>query len=281
MYSTMVEGAPGHDNAQLEELRSLKTLEEREKWFVQYVQKPNRGTTPQHAPFFAGHQTTVLGWKQILAAAEGHYRPGTFTTLPAFEWSAAPQGANLHRNVFFRDINVPERPMSYVDINREDGLWVWMAELEKQGMHVIAIPHNSNASKGMMFPPTECRRGSHSTSQYAEMRSRFEPLIEMMQVKGNSEVHRWFWNADEFANFENADSLGDYSGRDLQEFGKTNWVRWGVIKGLAYEKSLGGQIPSTTASSAARTTTTARPPQRRRKQLHWPAATARPTTRSS
>ncbi len=71
------------------------------------------------------------------------------------------------------------------------------------------------------------------------MRSRFEPLIEMMQVKGNSEVHRWFWAADEFANFENADSLGDYSGRDLKKFGRTNWVRWGVIKGLAYEKSLG------------------------------------------
>jgi len=30
---------------------------------------------------------------------------------------------NLHRNVFFRDMNVPERPMSYIDINREDGLW--------------------------------------------------------------------------------------------------------------------------------------------------------------
>jgi hypothetical protein len=41
------------------------------------------------------------------------------------------------------------------------------------------------------------------------------------------------------AGFENADSLGDYSGRDLKTFGKQNWVRWGVTKGLAYERSLG------------------------------------------
>jgi hypothetical protein len=238
MYSTMNPAAPGYDNEQLKQLRGLQRIEEREKWFLEFVQKPNRGTTPQHAPFFAGHETTVSGWKQILAAAEEHNQPGKFTTLPAFEWSAAPKGGNLHRNVFFRDTKVPERPMSYVDINREEGLWAWLAELEKQGMTVIAIPHNSNASKGMMFPAQDST-GKPLDRGYAEMRNRFEPLIEMMQVKGNSEVHRWFWAADEFANFENADSLGDYSGRDLKTFGKQNWVRWGVTKGLAYEKSLG------------------------------------------
>jgi hypothetical protein len=238
MYSAINAGAPGHDNAQLEELRSLTSIEEREKWFLDYVQKPNRGTTPQHAPFFAGDETTASGWKVVLAAAEEHYAPGKFTTIPAFEWSAAPKGSNLHRNVFFRDMKVPERPMSYVDINREDGLWAWMASLEQQGMRVIAIPHNSNASKGMMFPAQDAA-GEPIDLEYAELRSRFEPLIEMMQIKGNSEVHRWFWSADEFAGFENADSLGDYSGRDLKAFGKQNWVRWGVTKGLAYEKSLG------------------------------------------
>jgi len=238
MYSTMNPAAPGYDNAQLKQLRGLQRIEEREKWFLEFVQKPNRGTTPQHAPFFAGHETTMSGWRQILAAAEEHNQPGKFTTLPAFEWSAAPKGGNLHRNVFFRDTKVPERPMSYVDINREEGLWAWLAELEKQGLTVIAIPHNSNASKGMMFPAQDST-GKPLDRGYAEMRHRFEPLIEMMQVKGNSEVHRWFWAADEFANFENADSLGDYSGRDLKTFGKRNWVRWGVTKGLAYEKSLG------------------------------------------
>jgi hypothetical protein len=238
MYSTMTPGAPGYDQELLKQLRSMTNYEEREKWFVEYVQKANRGTKPQHAPFFAGDETSVSGWNVVVAAAKEHYQPGKFTTIPAFEWSAAPSGGNLHRNVFFRDMNVPERPMSYVDINREEGLWQWMAGLEKQGMTVIAIPHNSNASKGIMFPSVDST-GKPLDRSYAEMRSRFEPLIEMMQIKGNSEVHRWFWAADEFANFENADSLGDYSGRDLKTFGKQNWVRWGLGKGLAYEKSLG------------------------------------------
>ena len=34
MYSTMVAGAPGHDNAQLKELRGLTSMEEQEKWFL-------------------------------------------------------------------------------------------------------------------------------------------------------------------------------------------------------------------------------------------------------
>ena len=235
MYSTMNEGAPGHDQPQLVELRGLQGLEEREAWFLEYVVKNNRGTKPQHAPFYAGEQTEVSGWKQVLAAAEEHYAPGTFTTIPAFEWSAAPQGANLHRNVFFRDMNVPQRPMSYVDINREEGLWAWLAELEQQGIRAIAIPHNSNASKGMMFAANDSA-GEPIDLEYAAMRSRFEPLIEIMQIKGNSEVHRNFWSADEFAGFENADSLEDYSGRTIA---KENFVRWGLAKGLAHQKTLG------------------------------------------
>jgi Protein of unknown function (DUF3604) len=238
MYSTMVEGAPGHDQEQTKELRGLTSIEEREKWFLEYVVKSNRGTTPAHPPFYAGPETAASGWKQILAAAEEHYEPGKFTTIPAFEWSGAPGGANLHRNVFFRDTKVPERPMSYIDINREDGLWNWLKGLEEQGMTVIAIPHNSNASKGMMFPADDAA-GEPIDAEYAQLRSHFEPLIEMMQVKGNSEVHRQFWAADEFANFENADSIGDYSDRSFEKYGKRNWVRWGLTKGLAYEQSLG------------------------------------------
>jgi hypothetical protein len=238
MYSTMVPSAPGHDQDLLKQLRGLSTMEEREKWFLEYVVKSNRSTTPQHPPYYQGPATAVNAWKAILAATQEAYEPGKFTTIPAFEWSCAWKGANLHRNVFFRNMNVPDRPMSYIDLNHEEDLWKWMDSLEKAGMHVIAIPHNSNASKGRMFPDTDSA-GDPFTVQYAEMRSRFEPLVEMMQIKGNSEVHRWFWAADEFSNFENADSIGDYSDRDYKKYGKSNWVRYGVTKGLAYQNSLG------------------------------------------
>jgi hypothetical protein len=235
MYSALTAGAPGYDQELMKELRALNSIEEREAWFLKYVVKSNRSGTPQHPPFFAGAQTVKSAWQEILAAAEAHYEPGKFTTIPAFEWSAAPNGGNLHRNVFFRDMHVPEAPMSYIDIHREEGLWAWMAELEKQGMHVLAIPHNSNASKGMMFGDVDSA-GRPFDRAYAETRSRHEPAIEIMQIKGNSEVHRAFWSADEFADFENADTIQDYSQRT---FAKQDFVREGVIKGLAYRKALG------------------------------------------
>jgi hypothetical protein len=235
MYSTLVEGAPGHDQDKLKELRSMTSFEDREKWFLDYVVKSNRSATPQHPPFFVGAETVKSAWIIELEATERNYQPGKFTTIPAFEWSAAPKGGNLHRNVFFRDIRVPDMPMSYIDINREDGLWAWMGGLEKIGASVLAIPHNSNAGKGMMFDPLD-PQGKPIDADYASTRAHFEPLIEMMQIKGNSEVHPNFWGADEFADFENANSMANYSGRVAM---KENFVRYGLVKGLEFQRSLG------------------------------------------
>ena len=141
----------------------------------------------------------------------------------------------MHRNVIFRDLNVPDMPFSALDSADEEKLWAWMAEQEKKGSRLLAIPHNSNGSKGLMFEPLD-NAGKPITADYARLRSHFERLIEMMQIKGNSEVHRKFWPADEFAGFENADSVGSFSGR---EFKKEYFVRWAVIKGLDYQAKLG------------------------------------------
>jgi hypothetical protein len=86
-----------------------------------------------------------------------------------------------------------------------------------------------------MFAATD-RAGKPLTAEYARLRSHFERLIEMMQIKGNSEVIPKFWPADEFANFENAESLQTFSGRTYR---KENFVRWAVIKGLDYQAKLG------------------------------------------
>ena len=235
MYSTMVEGAPGHDQELLQELRGLTKLEDKQQWFTKYVVSANRGVNPEHPPFFAGPETVKSAWQVEIDAAEKHNDPGRFTAFVAFEWSAAPNGANLHRNVIYRSAHVPAAPMSYIDINREDGLWAWMAEQEAKGIKALAIPHNSNASKGMMFPSTDAN-GDPIDLEYAQMRQHFEPLIEMMQIKGNSEVHRKFWAADEFADFENADSIQKYSDRI---FHKSDFVREGLKMGVAFEQELG------------------------------------------
>lgn len=235
MYSTMVEGAPGHDQVLLEELRNLSTLKEKQEWFLKYVVSINRGTTPQHPPFYAGPETTKSAWEIVVEAAEKHNEPGKFTAFIAFEWSGAPSGANLHRNVIYRDSNVPEMPVGYADVNREDALWDWMGKYESQGVKGLAIPHNSNASKMMMFPKVDAT-GDPIDLEYAQVRQHFEPLVEMMQIKGNSEVHRKFWAVDEFADFENADSIQKYSDRT---FHKSDFVREGLKMGIAFEKQLG------------------------------------------
>ncbi len=235
MYSTMVESAPGHDQDQLEQLRNLTDLEERQKWFLKYVINNNRSDNPSHPPFFAGPETTRSAWKVMIDAAEAHNDPGVFTALIAFEWSAAPNGGNLHRNVIYRDAQVPDLPMSSYELRREDQLWAWMAEQESLGSKALAIPHNSNASKQTMFPDVDAA-GNPIDLEYAQLRQHFEPLIEMMQIKGNSEVHRKFWAADEFADFENADSIQNYSGRT---FHKRDFVREGLKIGLAFEQKLG------------------------------------------
>ena len=235
MYSALNEDAPGHDNPLIQQLIGLTDIKEREQWFFKYVISNNRGDKPTHPSFYAGVDTARSGWQLSVAAAEAHYLPGDFTTFIAYEWSGAPQGGNLHRNVLFRDHRAPELPMSYIDLNREDALWQWLAELEDEGIRGMAIPHNSNASKGMMFPDVDAA-GKPIDLEYAQMRAHFERVIEMMQVKGNSEVHRKFWAADEFSGFENADSIQNSSGR---VFAKGDFVRSGVTKGMALETQLG------------------------------------------
>ena len=236
MYTTLEAEAPGHNNETLKELRSLSEYKDQIAWFVKYVISVNRGAAkPSHPPFYTGAESTKSAWQIILQAAKDEYKPGVFTTLAAFEWSGAPKGGNLHRNILFRDMVVPEQPMSYLEIHREEALWDWLAQQEKLGSTVLAIPHNSNASKLNMFNPNDST-GKPITKEYAELRSHFERTIEMMQIKGNSEVHRNFWPNDEFANFENADSVADFSNRGLD---KRNFVRWGIIEGLKHYQNLG------------------------------------------
>jgi hypothetical protein len=87
-----------------------------------------------------------------------------------------------------------------------------------------------------MFPDTQSD-GIPLDAAYARLRSRFERTIEIMQIKGNSEVSPQFWAADEFANFESAPSLHTFSGRVAE---RRNYVRDGLAQGIKLEAVLGG-----------------------------------------
>lgn len=235
MYAALNPGTPGHDNPIIQQLIKLTDPDERQSWFMKYVISNSRSATPKRTDFYPGEDVVRSGWKNTIAAAEQHYQPGVFSTLIAFEWTFVRKGGNLHRNILFRDGTVPELPMSRYDLASEEQLWGWLAQQEKAGVKSIAVPHNSNASKGLMFSETNSA-GAPIDKAYAELRAHFERAIEMMQVKGNSEVNRKFWLADEFADYENADSIARFSGRVPM---KENYVRYGVVKGLAHKQTLG------------------------------------------
>lgn len=235
MYSTIYPGAPGHDQDDLEQLRTLETIKDKQEWFYKYVIANNRSEKPVHPPFYMGPETTKSGWQIEIDAAEEHNDPGNFTAFVAFEWSAAPNGGNIHRNVIFRDAIVPELPMSGYDNSRVEELWKWLQNAEDNGSTLRAIPHNSNASKTQMFPDLDSY-GDPLDADYTNARNKWEPLIEMMQIKGNSEVHNAFWQADEFADFEIANSIQKNSNR---YFNKRDFIREGLKLGLTYEQTLG------------------------------------------
>ena len=144
-------------------------------------------------------------WQDVVENAERHNQPGVFTAFIGYEWTSSSNGDNLHRNVVFRDgaektAQIP--PFSSLDSFDPEDLWRHMDRYEKlTGGRVLAIPHNSNLSGGQMFS-IETWDGRPIDRAYAETRSRFEPLVEATQVKGDSETHPLLSPNDEFADYE-------------------------------------------------------------------------------
>lgn len=108
----------------------------------------------------------------------------TFSTFKAYEWTGTPLTTNLHRNVIFRSENVVPNVVSYLSADSPKDLWAALNSqcLKANGCEWLSIPHNPNLSGGLMFPDL----GSKS-AEYMDMRAAAEPLVEMIQEKGNSE----------------------------------------------------------------------------------------------
>ena len=176
-------------------------------------------------------------WQKIVEAAERHNDPGNFTTLIAYEFTAGgPRGENLHRNVIFRDSNVPGIPFSRLDArNNPELLWDWMDEQRAQGIDSLAIPHNSNGSDGWMFALTD-RAGDPIDRAYAEQRMRNEPLVEITQVKGTSDTHPLLSPNDEWADFGIMERT---IGSDFPSQPQGSYVRDAYLNGLALEEEEG------------------------------------------
>lgn len=200
-------------------------------------------------------------WELEQRAAEAAYDRSancSFTSFVAYEYSLAQKASNLHRNVIFKNATVPPSALSYREAKQPEMLWEWLGKSCKDsgtGCDVLAIPHNSNWSSGRMFYPYSLSENTLQEKQrLAKLRSRMEPLAEIMQVKGDSECRNGFNNvlgeADEYCDFEKLrapqepfEDCGDVigsGGMQLQGcLSRFSFVRNAQIEGLREEKLLG------------------------------------------
>src|SRR3990167_3190421 len=183
-------------------------------------------------------------WTTQLETLDRYNRPGKFTALAGFEWTLMPDGNNLHRVVMFRDGSDKTRkivPYASID-TRVEQLWDYMSAYErKTGGQVLAIPHNSNVSNGLMFELT-MPGGGAMTAEYARRRAKAEPVVEITQIKGDSETHPLLSPNDEFASFGVAGwELGNLplTQRATPEMAGGSYIREALKRGLSIEERLG------------------------------------------
>ena len=182
-------------------------------------------------------------WQKSTAAAEKFNEPGKFTALIGFEWTSAPGGNNLHRNVIFRgDKSKADQivPLASYDTDDPEKLWAWMADYEKKtGGKMLAIPHNGNVSQCLIFDDVTLTTKKPLDKAYAESRMRWEPLYEVTQMKGDGEAHPFLSPDDEFADFETWDTGSFGPKTTTKEHWPREYAREAFKRGLAYEKTLG------------------------------------------
>jgi hypothetical protein len=203
-------------------------------------------------------------WKRVTAAAEKFNEPGRFTAFIGFEWTAQPVGANMHRNVIYRDGKAKADqvvPISSYDTDDSEKLWEWMDSYEKKtGGKLLAIPHGGNLSNGLMFDDITLTTKKPLDRDYAMRRMRWEPLYEVTQFKGDAETHPLLSTRDEFANFERWDRGSFGPVPKTPDMLPREYAREALKRGLAYESKLGvnpfkfGMVGSTDAHTSLATT---------------------------
>lgn len=192
--------------------------------------------------YFFGHDTqsqavkdaAKSAWTREVEAANRNNQPGKFTTFVAYEWSSMPGGQNLHRNVIFKGDKAPS-PFSSLDSQRPEDLWAWLGQIRKDGYEALAIPHNANASNGLMYD-WNTSDGKPIDLAYAQTRAENEPLSEISQNKGQSETSPALSPNDEFSNFEIWDTLL-VSAQKSKPGG--SYVRDALSRGLVLQRALG------------------------------------------
>ena len=182
-------------------------------------------------------------WPAFVEMADRYNQPGVFTAMTGFEWTSQPGGNNLHRIVVFADgaeKTSRVRPFSLFDSQDPKDLWAYMANYEAlTGGRVFAHVHNGNLSNGIAFTAGTFD-GTPMDAGYAALRSRWEPIMEITQIKGDGETHPYLSPEDEFADFERWD-VGNLDGSvpKTPEMLRYEYARSALLTGLEVEAAVG------------------------------------------
>jgi hypothetical protein len=187
-------------------------------------------------PGFDDLKVQQSAWDKQKKITNKHNEPGKFSTLIAFEWTSLPNGANMHRNVFFRGDEGPAAIFTAVDSDRPEDLWSYLEFQRKLGHETFAIPHNGNVSNSMMYAP-HTSVGIPLNKVRAERQAMNEVATEIIQTKGQSDTHPALSPNDEFADFEMFTHLLGTGG----VVGKIDYsyVRQALTNGVGYQELLG------------------------------------------
>jgi len=208
----------------------------------------SRGKIPPKLIYYPDTKMYRTAWERTIQAAEKYNEPGRFTAFIGYEWtSQVPPGQNLHRVVVYRDgadkakQTVPATTYPPQGSSDPEFLWKLLQQYEdKTGGDVLAIPHNGNLSNGLMFPIINHVDRKPLTKQYATTRSKWEPLVEATQMKGDGETHPFLSPNDEFADFGTWDkgnlNLSELKTKEMLQY---EYVRSALKTGLKLQQELG------------------------------------------
>jgi hypothetical protein len=197
---------------------------------------------PANLPIPYQREILIDTWRDSTNTAEAHNEPGVFTAIIGWEWTSIPAGANLHR-VVFTDGNASSAqqfvPRTAPESNHPVALWRWLEEVSaKTGDEFISIPHNSNISRGFMFPVDKRLDGEPIDREWIDLRAKWERVVEITQIKGDSETHPVLSPDDPFADFESYPHI--ISPREIPYDPQAgDFVRSALRTGLALEEQFG------------------------------------------
>lgn len=177
-------------------------------------------------------------WAHIVDSAHRHNEPQKFTAFAAYEYSPPlPDRGKIHRNVIFKNSAVPDYAPSAFDALTELDLWAQLIAECTGSCEYLTIPHNPNKSWGLAFAGKTIDGDPYQAADW-QQRRKVEPLVEVFQIKGNSECSLGLGSTDEECGYEQfLPACKD--GETTSCIHPTSMVRDGLKKGLELENELG------------------------------------------